>query len=184
LDEADVFLEERDMRDLNRNALVSVFLRTLEYYDGILILTSNRVGTFDEAFKSRIQLALHYENLTQSQRKKIWRNFMNRLKTLEEEDTVDFDDINDHLDELAHEDINGREIRNAITIARQLAQFKEERFCFSHLKRVIRVSGKFGKYLKDLRNGLTPDVVKHEEGVRHSYKSQLPFHTVNTEESE
>ena len=45
LDEADVFLEERDMKDLKRNALVSVFLRALEYYDGILILTSNRVGT-------------------------------------------------------------------------------------------------------------------------------------------
>ena len=45
LDEADVFLEERDMKDLKRNALVSVFLRALEYYDGILMLTSNRVGT-------------------------------------------------------------------------------------------------------------------------------------------
>ena len=56
LDEADVFLEERSMSDLERNSLVSVFLRTLEYYDGILILTSNRAGTFDEAFKSRIQV--------------------------------------------------------------------------------------------------------------------------------
>lgn len=50
LDEADVFLEERGLADLQRNALVSVFLRCLEYYDGILILTSNRIGTFDEAF--------------------------------------------------------------------------------------------------------------------------------------
>ena len=57
LDEADVFLEARTQNDLVRNALVSVFLRVLEYYDGILILTSNRVGIFDEAFKSRMQLA-------------------------------------------------------------------------------------------------------------------------------
>ena len=63
LEEADVFLEQRTLTDLDRNALVSVFLRVLEYYEGILILTSNRVGTFDEAFKSRIQLSLHYENL-------------------------------------------------------------------------------------------------------------------------
>ena len=63
LDEADVFLEQRDLQDLDRNALVSVFLRVLEYYEGILILTSNRVGTFDEAFRSRIQLALHYPTL-------------------------------------------------------------------------------------------------------------------------
>jgi SpoVK/Ycf46/Vps4 family AAA+-type ATPase len=48
LDEADVFLEQRTLNDLTRNALVSVFLRILEYHDGILILTSNRVGNFDE----------------------------------------------------------------------------------------------------------------------------------------
>lgn len=35
-------MEERVPSDLARNALVSVFLRALEYYDGILILTSNR----------------------------------------------------------------------------------------------------------------------------------------------
>ena len=57
LDEGDVFLEQRTLTDLDRNALASVFLRVLEYYEGILILTSNRVGTFDEAFKSRIQLS-------------------------------------------------------------------------------------------------------------------------------
>ena len=53
LDETDVFLERRSLEDMQRNALVSVFLRVLEYYEGILILTSNRVGTFDEAFKSQ-----------------------------------------------------------------------------------------------------------------------------------
>lgn len=42
LDESEVFLEERSQTDLQRNALVSVFLRAMEYYDGILILTSNR----------------------------------------------------------------------------------------------------------------------------------------------
>lgn len=45
LDESEVFLEERSETDLQRNALVSVFLRAMEYYDGILILTSNRGKT-------------------------------------------------------------------------------------------------------------------------------------------
>ena len=63
LDEADVYLEERSMESMARNALFFVFLRVLEYHEGILILTSNRFGTFDESFKSRIQLALHYEKL-------------------------------------------------------------------------------------------------------------------------
>ena len=60
LDEADVFLSQRSKHDMKRNALVSVFLRVLEYYNGLLFLTTNRVGTIDEAFKSRIHLSLYY----------------------------------------------------------------------------------------------------------------------------
>ncbi|KAK8867410.1 P-loop containing nucleoside triphosphate hydrolase protein [Apiospora arundinis] len=168
-DEADVFLEERDLKDLNRNALVSVFLRELEYHDGILILTSNRVGTFDEAFKSRIQLSLHYENLGISQRRKIWRNFMNRVKSLDP--TIDYDDIIDHIEDLSMVEMNGREIRNAITTARQLAQFKEKALCYSILNHVLRVNGKFGRYLSDLRDGLTADDLKRESSLRLTYKT-------------
>ena len=32
LDEADIFLQKRDKADIKRNAIVSVLLRTLEYY--------------------------------------------------------------------------------------------------------------------------------------------------------
>lgn len=60
LDEADVFLSQRSKSDMKRNALVSVFLRVLEYYNGLLFLTTNRVGAVDEAFKSRIHLSLYY----------------------------------------------------------------------------------------------------------------------------
>lgn len=38
LDEADIFLQERDIHDVKRNALVSIFLRELEYFDGILFV--------------------------------------------------------------------------------------------------------------------------------------------------
>lgn len=44
IDEADVFMERRSTNDLNRNSLVAGFLRSLEYYDGILFLTTNRVS--------------------------------------------------------------------------------------------------------------------------------------------
>ena len=116
LDEADVFLEERSMSDLERNSLVSVFLRTLEYYDGILILTSNRVGTFDEAFKSRIQVELHYPNLDRVARKKIWKNFFDMMEA--DEENVNLDELNKHMHELADQDMNRREIRNSLTTAR------------------------------------------------------------------
>ncbi|EFX04090.1 aaa family ATPase [Grosmannia clavigera kw1407] len=42
LDEADVFLAERSRDSIERNALVSVFLRVLEYYEGVLFLTTNK----------------------------------------------------------------------------------------------------------------------------------------------
>jgi hypothetical protein len=45
IDEAHIFLEKRTLTDVNRNALVSVFLRLSEYYEGILFLTTNRVST-------------------------------------------------------------------------------------------------------------------------------------------
>ncbi|KAL9087728.1 MAG: hypothetical protein Q9165_006495 [Trypethelium subeluteriae] len=163
LDEADVFLEERSMADLKRNSLVSVFLRILEYYDGILILTSNRVGIFDEAFKSRIQVALHYENLTRSTRKKIWQNFLDMLE--EDEEDVNFDEIKFHLDDLAGKELNGRQIRNVLTTARQLALFRNERLDWEHLAQALAVSSDFSEYLKRMQ-GHTDDQRARDEGLR------------------
>jgi SpoVK/Ycf46/Vps4 family AAA+-type ATPase len=145
LDEADVFLEERSLSDLERNSLVSVFLRTLEYYDGILILTSNRVGTFDEAFKSRIQVALHYPNLDRIARKKIWKNFLDMMEV--DEENVNLDELANHIQELADQDMNGREIRNALTTARQLALFQKETLGWEHVEQAITTSRDFKKYL-------------------------------------
>jgi hypothetical protein len=165
LDEADVFLEERSLADMQRNALVSVFLRVLEYYDGILILTSNRVGTFDEAFKSRIQLALHYENLTRGQRRKIWANFVNRLERIEK-DNVNTESLIDHLDELAGHDMNGRQIRNALTTARQLALYKGRKMDYGLLKHAIGVAGKFDQYLKNVKHNFSDDELAREGQIR------------------
>ena len=48
IDEADVFLEARNSSEIQRNALVCVMLRLLEYYTGCLFLSSNRAaGSID-----------------------------------------------------------------------------------------------------------------------------------------
>ncbi|KAI1412297.1 hypothetical protein F5Y13DRAFT_163269 [Hypoxylon sp. FL1857] len=168
LDEAEVFLEQRTLQDLKRNALVSVFLRALEYYEGILILTTNRVGTFDEAFKSRIQLALRYEKLEDYQRKQIWRNFVDRLEKLGEQDRIDFDDLRLHIDELVRYPMNGRQIRNSITTARQLAKFKRKKMTFTHLKRAITIAEKFDKYLAEVREADVDESGEREVNGRYS----------------
>ena len=165
LDEADVYLEERSMESLARNALVSVFLRVLEYYEGILILTSNRVGTFDESFKSRIQLALHYEKLKLSDRRTIWENFIRRLQKVEEVG-IDFDDINKHIDDLARNELNGRQIRNAITTARQFARHLKKDLDYADLQQVIKIALKFDKHTVDMQGGMNDDTRMRGEGIR------------------
>ncbi|KAI2681206.1 hypothetical protein DTO013E5_9139 [Penicillium roqueforti] len=64
LDEADAFMASRTELHDNHNRLVTVFLRKLEYYRGLLFLTSNRGIQFDEAILSRIHLTIEYEDLT------------------------------------------------------------------------------------------------------------------------
>jgi ATPase family associated with various cellular activities (AAA) len=82
LDEADVYLERRVTQDVLRNALVSVFLRSLEYYKGIFFLTTNRVGDFDEAVCSRIHLFLKYHDLEERARRKVWETFLQGATTV------------------------------------------------------------------------------------------------------
>ncbi|KAK5994038.1 hypothetical protein PT974_07478 [Cladobotryum mycophilum] len=136
LDEADVFLSQRSKLDMKRNALVSVFLRVLEYYNGLLFLTTNRVGTIDEAFKSRIHLSLYYPPLDKTQTTEIFRLNIAKLRLMESERqrmtgepalVIKDDEILDfatkHYEDLARSTgcWNGRQIRNAFQIASSLA---------------------------------------------------------------
>ncbi|PWY83636.1 hypothetical protein BO70DRAFT_335763 [Aspergillus heteromorphus CBS 117.55] len=142
LDEADIFLTRRDLSDLNRNALVSVFLRVLEYYSGVLFLTTNRVGILDEAFKSRIHLSLHYKHLSRDQTLAIFENNIRRLQRVSEETKqraidsglpsgptlkIEEDGILHyakwHFENNPNHRWNGRQIRNAFQIAYSLAHF-------------------------------------------------------------
>ncbi|KAK8062668.1 aaa family protein [Apiospora hydei] len=108
--EADVFLEQRDSRDLHRNHLVSVFLRALEYFEGVLFLTTNRLQDFDTAFESRIDIHLEFPDLDADSRLRIWKNLLSNLKR-----PVDFTEAD--YEKLAAADINGRRIKNIIKSA-------------------------------------------------------------------
>jgi SpoVK/Ycf46/Vps4 family AAA+-type ATPase len=81
LDEADAFTERRTSLHGAHNRLVTVFLRKLEYYEGILFLTSNRATEFDEAVLSRIHLKIKYEDLTKESRGQIWSHFLSKART-------------------------------------------------------------------------------------------------------
>ncbi|KAF5005785.1 hypothetical protein FDECE_7795 [Fusarium decemcellulare] len=79
LDEADVFMAERNPNDIHRNELVSIFLRELEYFRGIIFLTTNLYHTIDTAFRSRVSLHLLFKSLSREARETVWRKFLQRL---------------------------------------------------------------------------------------------------------
>ncbi|KAJ7902200.1 P-loop containing nucleoside triphosphate hydrolase protein [Mycena leptocephala] len=138
IDEADVFLEQRSLHEIERNSLVSVALRIFEYHRGVLFLTTNRIKTFDVAFLSRFSIAIKYPEHDLNSRRIIWRKFFElaSVKTGDTEgsgrstptDMVKLDDpttvatISDaELDELAEKPFNGRTIKNLVRTAQALA---------------------------------------------------------------
>jgi SpoVK/Ycf46/Vps4 family AAA+-type ATPase len=115
LDEADLFLTKRTQDDMKRNAFVTIFLRQLEYYQGILFLTSNRVDEFDPAFASRIHLKVRFAAPTSTTRAAIWRNLLITVEGCEDWDHSVFERLGKEID------LNGREIKNLIRPALAVA---------------------------------------------------------------
>jgi SpoVK/Ycf46/Vps4 family AAA+-type ATPase len=94
-----------------------VLLRVLEYFQGIMFLTTNRVSIIDAALISRIHLSVMYPPLSPEARCKRWETFV--LKGNEQHRprwlTPKF------LQKLSMEDVNGREIKNIVRLAHALS---------------------------------------------------------------
>ncbi|KAI1342134.1 hypothetical protein F5Y15DRAFT_413401 [Xylariaceae sp. FL0016] len=147
LDEAEVFFQKRSLHDLQRNALVSMLLTVLEYYEGVLILTNSRAGLFDVGFKSRIQLALRYENLSQDTREQIWHDFLDRLETFNED--IDVPDLRKNIVRLSRYEINERALD------------------FEVLRDIVNMSTRFDAYVRNhIDEGLDDDGLAKEKGSR------------------
>ncbi|NJN64808.1 MAG: AAA family ATPase [Acidobacteria bacterium] len=113
LDEADIFLEARSVDSVERNAMVSTFLRLLEYYNGVLILTTNRVHEIDPAILARISLPVLYPNFDTAAREQVIRNLMPVLG-------IELDDAT--IAKYAARNVNGRLIKNSLRSAAALAR--------------------------------------------------------------
>ncbi|OJA20318.1 hypothetical protein AZE42_05443 [Rhizopogon vesiculosus] len=156
IDEADVFLEQKESSrgKLERNALVSVALKVLEYHRGVLFLTTNRIQTFDEAFLSRFSIAIKYPELDASARLTIWRRFFELagcplwgsepegFVTLDGKEPRCYVSLSD-LEALAQKPFNGRTIKNLVRTAQALALSAKEPLSLDHVKVVVRTQEKF-----------------------------------------
>ncbi|KAI9690886.1 MAG: hypothetical protein M1822_008506 [Bathelium mastoideum] len=136
IDECDIFLEQRTTSDIVRNKLVAVFLRLLEYYKGVLFLTTNRVTTFDAAFKSRIHLTIDYSPLDFQSRRLVWNTFAGPVSASAKYSSGLSEA---ELDMLAELNLNGREIKNIVKTARLLANRKGISLTMENVKTVLRI---------------------------------------------
>lgn len=109
-DECEIFLSQRG-DDLERSAIVGIFLRMLDYYEGLLFLTTNRPESLDYAIRSRVMLRLEYPDLDQRARANVWRTMF---------EAAGMRLVGGAFDELAGPDLNGRQIRNLVRLARIL----------------------------------------------------------------
>ncbi|KAI1087279.1 P-loop containing nucleoside triphosphate hydrolase protein [Rostrohypoxylon terebratum] len=130
LDEADIFLEKRGGSNIHRNQLVSVFLRLLEYFQGMMFLTTNRVESIDPAFESRIDLTIQYPELSETSRLNIWKTFIGKEPNFSGEGES-------KLAQLSSRELNGRQIKSVIKLARMLATHRNQAIDLSHLESII-----------------------------------------------
>ncbi|KAL7920174.1 P-loop containing nucleoside triphosphate hydrolase protein [Trichoderma austrokoningii] len=165
LDEADVVLEARSFEDVRRNGIVSIFLRELEYYRGILFLTTNRVSTMDTAFQSRIQIGIGFQSMTPKVRAEVWT----QLLTLNGRDKLlGSDAIQSIQTRLSKYELNGRQIRNVLNVAESLAfsEYGEEgKLKYRHVEEAVKAAAEFQKVLEESKS-----MLKLEQTVWAPYK--------------
>lgn len=114
--------------------MILVFLRQLEYYSGILFLTTNIVGVIDEAFKSRIHVALEYPPIDEDSTLKIWKKTLQRIERdndktemkilFNEGNLMKFAKSHYQRNRRSGNTWNGRQIRNAFQTAIGIGQYE------------------------------------------------------------
>lgn len=131
IDEADVYIHERGS-NLKQNAIVGVFLRLLEYYDGILFMNTNREVLIDDAIMSRVTAHLTYEHAHGGPAIAIWYMLLEHYGVNVEAQAC-FDRFGI---------MSGRRIRNIVRLAALSAEKKGEKTSMNHLTFAERFQAK------------------------------------------
>ncbi|KAK1772075.1 hypothetical protein QBC33DRAFT_555239 [Phialemonium atrogriseum] len=114
ISQADALLRSRLEPSQTARDLSCVMLSSLEYYTGIIFLTTNLPQELDNAFISRLDIHLKYSGLTFDNRRRLWQNLLQL-----HEDTLFQAGLrvmlsDKDLDDLATWRLNGREIKNSV----------------------------------------------------------------------
>ena len=117
LDEADVYIRKRG-NDIDHNAVVASFLRTLEYFHGLLFMTTNRSHDVDDASASRCIATIQYEPPKAEDAKRIWQVLSAQFQFVLEDQLLD--------DLVAHfQNISGRDIKELLKLTAKWCRQKD-----------------------------------------------------------
>ena len=129
---------------------LTVLLRVLEYYHGIMILTTNRIKSIDVAVQSRIHLAVRYDDLTRDQMRSILGTILTKFNVEEREKQCIVDSFKEHAEDTGLK-LNGRQIRNLVFSAQAMASADgRESISWSDIKCVTKVTREFQTQLKSI----------------------------------
>jgi hypothetical protein len=117
IDEADVYIKRRD-NNIAMNAVVGVFLRVLEYFNGLLFLTTNRVDDIDEAIVSRCIALIKYYPPDSDARRRIWQVMIEQFDL-----DIDAQLINQLVDSFP--EATGRDIKGLSKLVAKFCQHKK-----------------------------------------------------------
>jgi SpoVK/Ycf46/Vps4 family AAA+-type ATPase len=126
IDEADVYVYERG-DNLIQNAIVGIFLRVLEYYKGILFMTSNRAVIIDDAILSRVTAHIRYDYPAPDDLKSIWKVQSELLKANLEDSVID--EVVTRFPK-----ISGRDARNILRLAKIIARKRKTKVTLALLE--------------------------------------------------
>lgn len=117
LDEADVYIRCRD-NDLQHNAIVAEFLRTLEYFSGLLFMTTNRTDDVDDAILSRCIAIIQYEVPPKESAARLWQSLALQFRVELSESLVDT------LTE-TYPSLSGRDIKELLKLTAKFCESKK-----------------------------------------------------------
>ncbi len=107
IDECDIFVRERGI-DIGQNAIVGTLLRTLEYFNGVIFMTTNIATVIDDAIASRCSAVVTYNYPTFEHAQLIFRQFAGLFElTCSELTMTEF---------LTNRQISGRTIKNLLRL--------------------------------------------------------------------
>lgn len=136
----------------------------IEYYQGMLFLTTNRVKQFDPAFYNRIHVTIEFTGLSTEQRSNIWRNLLTKkLNSIKLDKSWDSSDDYNVFDILGRLEVNGRDIRNLIRTAYGFAKSEKQDLGVRHIVLVMR------------NNSIAPNVKEIAEELMPAAKRTVTF---------